>query len=284
MPKLRASDWDFDEGELEGAEYNEDGDREFEDYDGEDPPVGTILSGFIKKVWLTKAGSGADMLKVLFIAADNTGKREEFNGWPGWDNLALQANTKFKWKPFLDATGLTLRDLRTKTVTSDEDSNLGDEITKIGEWHPGEDSDSAWVRVLIKKETYQGVTSSKVGKFLPYEDAEEDEDEEEEEATPPKPARGGRAAASTAKTSARRKAAEPEPEDEEEEELDEEELEDESEEEEAPPARPSRSRSASKPAASRASRGRTTASKPAAKPATRARGRAAKPVDDEPPF
>jgi hypothetical protein len=280
VPKLKTTDTSFDIEEMEEAEYEEQ-----ERYVGPEPPAKIILNGYIQRMWLTETQAGADMLVVMFHATDNVGSYAKYNGWVRFERIALQPNTKWRWKPFLDATGLTLKALKTPDVESMEpDSRNGLVITKVGRWKPGEDSDDAYVRVLTEDDFYNGERRAQVAKFLEWDEPEAPDDEEEEE---PRPTR--RAAASTAKTSARRKAAEPESEDDEDEgdleeeeeeyedeEEDEEYDEEEEEEEEEVPPTPARrsSRSAGRASAS------TTKTKPAAaaKPAARTRRAAPAPA------
>jgi hypothetical protein len=280
VPKLKASEFNFDEDELEGAEYNED----FGDYTGEEPPASIILSGHIKKLWLSeseKEGVKSDMLIVLFVADENEGDYEKYNGWPTFDYQVLKTTTKFKWKPFFDAIGITVRDVKNKMYTADEPENMGDVVEKIGTWQPGPDNDGAWVRVLTKRELYNGAYQAKVQKFLPWEDAEEAPAAPEPapaKAASRRPAAAKPAAAKPAPAS--RRAAKPapveEPEEEEGEEYDEGE-----EPEEAVEETPT-------PASSRRGRGPTAAStaKPAAKAPARssARTRRGSGSTEEPPF
>lgn len=264
MPKLKVTDDELDVEELEDAEYNEDGD--FEDYSGEQPPKGTILRGFIKKMWWTYSQNDNPMLKILFVADGNTGDLEEYNGLPVWENAVLIPSVKFRWQPFLDTFGLTIRDVKTKLYVSADDDNQGAPIEKIGKWEPGED---ARCRIVTKRERYQGEWNTKVSKWL--DDEEAADEEEEEEAPPPRRSRAAKPAASS------RRKPDPEPEEDEEEE-EAEEAEDEEEEEEAPP-----------PRRGPAGRSRTSTARAKAPAKAPARGRsrraAAQDVDDEePPF
>lgn len=251
MPKLKITDEDLDVEELENAEVRE---RDYEPYDGPEPPKGTILRGYVKKLWWTYTQNDDAMLIALFIAADNVGTRAKYNNWASFDRIALTAAAKFRWKPFLDAFGLTIREVKTKTfVEADAEGNMGDPITKIGTWKPGEDEDGAWARVLIKVETGE-YAGSKIDTWMEYGeqpvvDADEDEDEEEV-------------------PDDQEIAEEEEPEDEDEVE-DETEGEEEEEEEPDPPAKPARGgRHQSSATTTRATS--TRVAKPAAKPAAKA--------------
>jgi hypothetical protein len=207
MPRLKEAADDLDLEELESAEYSE---GDFDTYDGPIPPKGTILTGYVKSMWWTRTQKDDPMLKVLWIAADNEGDREQYNGLPVWENAPLISAAKFRWAPMLDALGIKIREVATKLYVEPEDDQFGAPIEKIGTWVPGEDSDPAWCRILIKRENYQGETMARAGKWLPWEnpaddesepdepedveDEAEDTDEEAEAAAPPRSARGRTAA------------------------------------------------------------------------------------------
>lgn len=265
MPKLKITDDELDVDELEEAEYD---DRDFATYDGEIPPKGTILRGHVKSAWWTYTKDEDPMIKALFVADGNVGEEAQYDGLPIWINLALTAKVKFRWAPFFEVFGLTIKMVKLQTVIDKDDDNIGAPITKIGKWIPGPD---ARCRVVTAREKYGNEWQTRIGKWLEDEEPDEDdlEDLEEEE------------------------------EDELEEEEDEEEegegeLEDDEEEEEGPPPPPARKRKAASgtakaPAASAKSRstpartsndGRKSAS---AKP-TRGRRAKTSEVDDEPPF
>jgi hypothetical protein len=178
MPKLKADEVEIDIDELENAEYNEGG--SYTKYDGEIPPAGTQLLGYVKSMWYTYTANDDPMLKVLWVAADNEGDLEEYNGLPVWENLALTAGSKFKWKPFIDQYGLTLRQIKTKMYVSDEeDENLGAPITKIDKWEPGEDNDDAWCQIITSREKYNGNWQAHVDEWLDADADDEDADDEE---------------------------------------------------------------------------------------------------------
>lgn len=275
MPKLRKEDVaSMDIDELEAAEYS---DQQFSSYDGEVPPKDTILTAFVSKIWWTRTNNNDPMIKVLIEAGENEGDLEEYNGLPCWENMALTTGAKFKWAPFLDHFGLTIRDVKNKTVVAAEDDSIGAPVEKIGTFVPG--SDESWCRIIIARERYEGEWQAHVGGWLPYDEDEEPEevDDEADEA-----------------------------EDEElEEEEDDIEEEEEVEDEPEPPARTRRAapgrakaREAAKPAATaRKTPAATTSRASARKPATaasgtaRAKASAARPArgrraadTDEPPF
>ncbi len=255
MPRLKMSEYNINFKELDEAEYNED--ATFTNYDGEVPPKGTILRMFIKKLWWCETQNGDSMIKLLAEAADNEEDIEEYNGCPFWDNLPLITTAKFKWKPFLDHFGITLKDIQKGPIVADEDDNVGAPIEKLGNFVPGEDSDAAWCRAVTDREKFNGSWQARVGTWLDYEDAEEEPDREEQESEEPAeeepaevaPARGRRTAAKV-------------------------------------PAKPART--AAKPAPARQAKPATaTRRTAAAKPAATGRGRraAAAPANDnEPPF
>jgi hypothetical protein len=212
IPKLKVEDDELDIDELEEAEYSEDG-GDFEPYDGPLPPKGTILVGLVKKVWWTYTKNDDPMLKILFVADDNVGDKAKYNGCPIWENAALTAGSKFRWKPFLDVMGLTIAMVKKNTTISSEEESNGDPIEKIGKWSPG--GDEAWCRILTAREKYLDEWTARVGKWLEYEEPEEDEDDEdvadepedeadtpEEETTKPARGSGGRRAAKPAATTA----------------------------------------------------------------------------------
>lgn len=210
MPRMKV---DLDEDairDLEEAEYEEGG--SFEKYNGEQPPVGTELYGFVKRIWWTYSQNDDDMLKILWVADGNEGEEAEFNGCPIWENYSLISTMKFKWAPFLDVLGLTIRDVIRKThVEAEEEGNNGQPIIKIGTWEPG--SDESYCRVITDHHKHEGNWQTDVGTWLPYEDEEEPEPEPEPD---PPPARSSRsrssaAGAATAPRSGRRtRRAEPE--------------------------------------------------------------------------
>jgi len=261
MPKLKTDEYDIDFDELENAPYEEDAQLT---YTGEIPPKSTTLNGYVRKAWWTETKAGQAMIKILYVAAENEGDKKEFDGCPFWENYALTTSSKWKWKPFLDRFGFSLRDVKTKTIIADEDDNVGAPITKIGAWTLGEDSDAAWSLVITDRERYQGEWQARIGTWLYDDEGEEPEDE-------------------------------PEPEDLEEEEVA---VEEEQEEEPAPPRRRATSKPAKRAAESakptakaRSARAASSASatkttKPAAttKPASRGRRTAAEVDEEEPPF
>ena len=173
--------------DLDSAEYDES--QEFEDYEGPVPPSNKLLSGDVKKIWATESAKGDPMLKVLFVAAGNTGNKKQFNGCPIWDNvLFTMPQVKFRWDPFLRAFGLTLADLKNKTVVGDEETN-GAVVRKIGSVSFEK---LVPARIRTQKENSEDYGEQcRVGRWLPAKDADEDidaddeyEDDDETEADP----------------------------------------------------------------------------------------------------
>lgn len=260
MPKLKIEDDELDVEALESAEY-----EESSRYHGEIPPKGTVLRGRISKMWWTYTQSDDPMLVVLFVAEDNEGKTAKYNGLPVWERLPLTAKAKFKWAPFFEVIGLTIRDVKTKTVVADEDDErFGAPITKIGMFEPGEDV--SWVRLITGTHKYEGAPQVDADVWMEYEETEEEaeeepedteeveveeeEAEEEPEAAPPARGRGGRTAAAKAPAKAAAK---------------------------APTRSPGRAATASRAA-------KAAPAKAAAAPARGRRGTTAKGSDEDPPF
>ena len=187
MPKLKRDDVaDLDIEALDAAEYD---DTEFESYDGEVPPVGTVLRGYLKSMWWTRSAEKSDgtgdnpMIKALWVAAENDGDEEEYNGCPFWMNLPLIESVKFRWAPFMDAFGMSIRDFKggSKVYVTGEETQNGAPIERVADFRPGEESDAAWCRVVTGREPYNGVWQARVKEWLPWDDAEDGDDGEPEE-------------------------------------------------------------------------------------------------------
>lgn len=207
MVRLRKEDTeDLDVDLLDGIEYSTD---TYTDYDGDVPPKDLELIGYVKRMWWTRSAAGDPMIKVLWVAAENDGDLEEYNDCPFWNNYALIGGAKFRWAPFLDNYGITLKQIKNNTDVADKDDSNGAPINKIGSWRPGEENDEAWCRIVTGQERYNGAYKPSIATWLPYDaddeaddvedEPEEDEEEPEEEPEPePEPARGrGRATART---------------------------------------------------------------------------------------
>jgi len=239
MPRLKVTKQLLDPAELDAAEYKEG--QNFRSYEGEIPPTGTNLPGYIKSMWVTTTNDGdAMLLKVLWVADDNAGEYEDL---PSWDNISLSAQAKWKWKPFLDTLGLSIYDFGPGPkgkifVTGEDVDKLGQPVERIGDWHPGSENDEAYFNIITHKKRKLDGTGwqTEPQEWLPYDEAslngavrdedipddepedeevdvedEYDEDEpdedEEEEAAPP--ARGRGKARQAAPAAARGKAARP---------------------------------------------------------------------------
>jgi hypothetical protein len=265
MGKLKIPDSEMNPEELDVEWSN---DKDYVKYEGEIPETGEVVNGVIKKMWWTYSGDNTPMIKVLFEADETAG---EYEGLPIWENLTLKPSAAFKYGPFLEFFGLTLKDIKNKTyVIGDDgsaDDNNGAPIEKISGFAPG--SNEAYCAVAVARSKYNGEWKAEVGEWLEYDpDRYTPEEEPEEEPPPARPSRQAARATSNGaaktKTQARRavkEAVEEEPED---------------EPEEAPKRPAARARASAKPAA------RTAAAKPAAR--GRRPARAAVAADDEPPF
>jgi hypothetical protein len=238
MAKLRAEDVaSLDVKELEAAEYSN---EEFDRYYGETPPVGTELNAYVKRMYWTRSSKNDPMLKILTVAAENEGDLEQYNDCPFWLNAALIPGAKFRWGPFFDNFGISIRAVKARKVdvepTTDQN---GAPINSIDGFRPGEDSDEAWCRIITDQEPYNGAMQPRVKEWLPWDDEDEDADDEADDL---------------------------EAEDEEEDE-DEDELEEEEEEAEPAPARGRRGAARSQPQSPAPARGTRSASRAPARPA-----------------
>jgi hypothetical protein len=185
MPKLRREEVaDLDVKTLDEQEYTE---GDFDVYEGEIPPANTELTGYVKNLWWCRTaekddGTGLDpMIKVLWVAADNEGDNEEFNGLGIWENLVLVPGAKFRWAPFLNTHGITLKEIKSSTYVGEEDDERvgGAPIEKIGNFEPGEEHDEAWSRVITKRRFYNEEWRAEAKSWLPWADGEAPDDGEE---------------------------------------------------------------------------------------------------------
>lgn len=154
MPRMKWGSADFDELPEEWDE------QDFEPYEGPTPPANKLLNGTVKKMWASESKQGNDMIVVLFEAAGNTGDREQYNGWSTFDRIALTPGSAFRYGPLLEIMGVSLRELQTKTVVSDDEENLGLPILKVGMRKIPFDC-----AVITKSENYDGERQAKVGKY-----------------------------------------------------------------------------------------------------------------------
>jgi hypothetical protein len=178
MPKLKRDEVaDLDVKVLDEQEYTE---GDFDTYEGEIPPANTELTGYVSKLWWCRTaekddGSGLDpMIKVLWVAADNEGDLEDFNGLPIWENLVLVPSAKFRWAPFLDVHGITLKAIKTSTYVGEEDDERigGAPIEKIGDFEPGEESDAAWSRLITKRRFWNDEWRAEAKSWMAWADGE----------------------------------------------------------------------------------------------------------------
>lgn len=176
MPKLKwgTGDNEPDWSGMEDEEYTE---NDFPVYEGPLPPKNTMLEGQIKKIWAVVAkSSGNYMFKVLFEAEDNKGDKAKYNGLSIWENVVWTPGAKFKWQPFLDATGTTLKQVKQATITAEEDDNVGTPVLAIYKTKvPME------VRILTGRDKYDGDDRAVVQKWMPPAEEIDDDDEELED-------------------------------------------------------------------------------------------------------
>lgn len=175
MPKMKWGDNEPDWDELDDAEYNE---GDFPRYDGPIPPKNTILTGVIKKVWATESQAGNKMFKVIWEAEGNSGDKKKYNGLSIWENVVWTPQTKFRWQPWLDALGLTLRDVRSKTITAEDEDNVGLPVLRINKLKFT--GDGVDIRIVTDTDTYNGEKRAKVGEWLMPSDDTGDSDEDDD--------------------------------------------------------------------------------------------------------
>lgn len=179
MAKMKWEDDDIDWRGLHEEEYSED---DFVEYDGETPPANTLLDGDIKKIWLAESQAGNKMFKVVFEAAGNEGDLKEYDGYGVWDNVVFTSKeAKFRWQPFLDMLGITLRDIKAKTIVGEED-NVGLVVEKIGKVDFTSPVPARIRTGIEKKGEYKG--EGRIAKWLPALDDEEDDEDLDDEDTP----------------------------------------------------------------------------------------------------
>jgi hypothetical protein len=168
MPKLRAEDIEgIDVDYLDSIEYST---EEFDRYDGEVPPIGLTLSGYTKKIWWTRSAKDDAMLKILWVADENEGDLEEYNGCPFWLNASLIGGAKFKWAPWMEVYGFTLKKVLTTTYVSKKEDQNGAPVERIGSWKPGAESDAAWCYIVTDQEPYNGVMQPRVKEWIAWDD------------------------------------------------------------------------------------------------------------------
>lgn len=168
MPRMK--DVDLDVEYLDEVEYDDE--QRFVPYDGPQPRKNEYLNGNAVRAWWTKSKAGDAMLKVIFQCTEG-----KYEGWERWDNITFNDRGKWKWKPFLDAFGLTLVQIRKSLARNyKEEDNVGLVVDKIADVEFGEDS--ADCRVLVGLDDRD---EANVNRWLPYRDPDDEDDEEEDE-------------------------------------------------------------------------------------------------------
>lgn len=153
MPRMK---WGADFDELP----DEWEDNDFEPYDGPIPPSNKLLNGEVKKMWAATFNSGNEGLVILFEASGNTGDNDKYNGFSTFERIALTPNMAWKYGPLLEALGITLDDVKSKTLVAEDDDNVGTPIKKIGIMKLPKAC-----AIITKREKYEGETQAKAGKF-----------------------------------------------------------------------------------------------------------------------
>lgn len=170
--------WDADINwrELNDAEYSEE--EGFEAYDGPLPPSNIVLDGDVTKIWATKTNNGDDAFKALFVAAENEGEKKKYNGLAVWEwVLFTNPAVKFKWQAFFNALGVTLAEVKAKTLVEDEEGNQGRRVTRIGNLKLDEPIPCRIKTQIERSEEYG--TQCRAGRFLAllHDRAEDDDDD-----------------------------------------------------------------------------------------------------------
>lgn len=177
MAKMK---WRADDVDWKGLQDEEFEDNDFPVYDGPEPPANILLSGQIDKCWLVESAKGDWMFKVVFQAKDNEGDRKVYEEWSCWDNVLWSLpQCKFMWQPFLDALGISLKDIKDRTIVGEED-NVGTVVERIGKVEF-----PAFIRIKtskVKTGDYKG--KIEIAKYLPPLDMD-DVEEEDEDGEPP---------------------------------------------------------------------------------------------------
>jgi hypothetical protein len=128
------------------------------EYMGDLPPVRKPLSGEITKIYVDMATNGNPMLKVLYRANVESG----YDGFVAWDNVTLTAKAAFKWKPLVEALGVTVQDLASRTVTDEsEESGAGTRVVRIGNLDLSGDN-TVPVYFAVKYRKYDGLLQTDV--------------------------------------------------------------------------------------------------------------------------
>lgn len=128
------------------------------EYIGDLPPARKALAGEVTKIYVDVANNGNPILKVLYRASVESG----YDGFTAWDNVVLTAKAAFKWKPLVEALGVTVNDLATKTVTDEnEESGAGTRVVRIGSLDLSGDN-TVPVYFGVKYRKYDGIQQTDV--------------------------------------------------------------------------------------------------------------------------
>lgn len=139
---------------------------DFTPYDGPIPPAG-IYSCVLKKLWLTENKNGEQMLKGVLEIAEDDKEKKQFNGYGIWFNQNVTEQGAPYVKQFLAGIGATWKEFYEKTVTADDEDNVGLPVTKIGKIKIDGDTE---VRVQGKRGKWDGEVRLEVRSFLPLDD------------------------------------------------------------------------------------------------------------------
>lgn len=128
------------------------------EYIGELPPPRMALAGEITKIYCDVTQKGEPVFKVLYRASVESG----YDGYTAWDNVTLTAKAAFKWKPLIDALGISVQELATGTVTDPNDeSGAGTRVVRIGKLDlSGENTVPVYFGVKYRR--YEGIMQTDV--------------------------------------------------------------------------------------------------------------------------
>jgi len=101
-----------------------------ENYIGDLPPARQALPGKIRRVYLAHTANHDPVLKVLYEATDG-----KYAGFSAWDNVTLNNKAAFKWRPLVEAMGVTVDELISSTrvdVNAESVSEAGLRVISIG--------------------------------------------------------------------------------------------------------------------------------------------------------
>lgn len=128
------------------------------EYIGELPPPRKALAGEITKIYVDITQNGNPILKVLYRASAESG----YEGFTAWDNVTLTAKAAFKWKPLVEALGITVSDLARRTVTDENEvTGAGTRVVRIGSLDLSGDN-TVPVYFGVKYRNYNGIQQTNV--------------------------------------------------------------------------------------------------------------------------